>query len=298
MIQLQTLGRVRLQGDRSGGDAGPASAQPKRLALLAYLALMSERGPVRRDTLLALFWPELGDEEARRALRQALHYLRRVVGEDVLVGAGEELSVSGTRFRCDAVELERLVEAGEPGPALSLYVGDFLAGFHVPDVSADLEEWVDRTRARLRRHAATAAWTAAERAELSGDAEGAAILGRRACELEPDQEGGWRRLMTLQDRLGDRAGALRTYDELAVRLEREFDAEPSPESAEVAARLRAARSLRAATAETAGPAGTPEISDAPAGPAATAAPNRRWLPLAAIAVVAVIAAVLIAHHPA
>ena len=33
MIQLQTLGRVRLQGDRSGGEVGPASAQPKRLVL-------------------------------------------------------------------------------------------------------------------------------------------------------------------------------------------------------------------------------------------------------------------------
>src|SRR5688572_21184908 len=108
MIQLQTLGRVRLQGDPTGEDAGPASAQPKRVALLAYLALMSDRAPVRRDTLLALFWPELGDEEARRALRQALHYLRRVVGDNVLVGAGEELSVSSDRFRCDAVEFERL----------------------------------------------------------------------------------------------------------------------------------------------------------------------------------------------
>ena len=119
MIQLQTLGRVRLQGDSSAEDSGPASAQPKRVALLAYLALMSGRGPVRRDTLLALFWPELGDEEARRALRQALHYLRRVVGENVLIGAGEELSVGGDRFRCDAVEFERLVGAGEPARALS-----------------------------------------------------------------------------------------------------------------------------------------------------------------------------------
>ena len=80
MIQLQTLGRVRLQGDASGDDAGPASAQPKRVALLAYLALVSARGPVRRDTLLALFWPELGDDEARRALRQALHYLGEITG--------------------------------------------------------------------------------------------------------------------------------------------------------------------------------------------------------------------------
>ena len=241
MIQLQTLGRVRLQGDRSGGDAGPASAQPKRLALLAYLAVMARRSPVRRDTLLALFWPELGDDEARRALRQGLHYLRRVVGEDALVGTGEELSVSDERFGCDAVEFERLIAAGQPAQALSLYEGDFLAGFHVPDVSAEYEEWVDRTRARLRRHAATAAWAAADAAESSGQGDQAVAFGRRACELEPDQEGGWRRLMTLQDRLGDRAGALRTHDELAARLRREFDADPSTETAALAAKLRAAR---------------------------------------------------------
>jgi DNA-binding SARP family transcriptional activator/tetratricopeptide (TPR) repeat protein len=242
VIQLQTLGRVRLLGDRPGEDAAPATAQPKRLALLTYLALMSGRGPVRRDVLLALFWPELGDEEARRALRQALHYLRRVLGDDVLVGAGEEVSVSGERFRCDAVEFERLVGAGEPAPALSLYEGDFLAGFHVPDVSSELEEWVDRTRVRLRRHAALAAWTAADAAESAGRADAAVGLGRRGCELEPDQEGWWRRLMTLQERIGDRAGALRTYDDLAARLRREFDADPSAETAALAVKLRAARS--------------------------------------------------------
>ena len=126
---------------------------------------------------------------------------------------------------------------GAPRRALSLYEGDFLAGFHVPDVSAELEEWVDRTRGRLRRHAATAAWAAAEAAESR--AGGRAVeLGRRGCELEPDQEGGWRRLMMLQDRLGDRAGALRTYDELAARLRREFDADPRRERAALAAKLR------------------------------------------------------------
>jgi DNA-binding SARP family transcriptional activator/tetratricopeptide (TPR) repeat protein len=308
MIQLQTLGRVRLQGDRSGGEAGPASAQPKRLALLAYLALMSERGPVRRDVLLALFWPELGDEEARRALRQALHYLRRVVGEEVLVGAGEELSVSRERFTCDAVEVERLVAAGEPGRALSLYEGDFLAGFHVPDVAPELEEWVDRTRSRLRRHASTAAWTASEAAESAGQGDQAVLLGRRACELEPDQEGGWRRLMILQDRLGDRAGALRTYDEFAARQRREFDADPSPETAALAAKLRTARTpvpdVPADSIAASPAARAPRNDDslpASAASAASAAPTPRtprWLPLTAVAAVAVFAAVLVARRPA
>jgi DNA-binding SARP family transcriptional activator len=222
--------------------------------------------------LLALFWPELGDDEARRALRQALHYLRRVLGDDVLIGAGEELSVNGERLRCDAVEFERLVGAGEPIRALSLYEGDFLAGFHVPDVSAEFEEWVDRTRARLRRHAATAAWAAADAAEAAGQANEAIELGRRGCELEPDQEGWCRRLMLLQDRLGDRAGALRTYDELVARLHRDFDAEPSAETAALARKLRAARTDRDLV-EPAVPAGAPSAPLVAEGGGADVAPH-------------------------
>jgi DNA-binding SARP family transcriptional activator len=139
------------------------------------------------------------------------------------------------------VEFERLARTGEPAQAFSLYEGEFLAGFHVPDVSAEHEEWVDRTRARLRRLAATAALAAARAEESQGRTDEAVTLVRRACELEPDQEGGWRRLMALQDRVGDRAGALCTYDELAARLRRDFDADPSAETASLAAQLRAAR---------------------------------------------------------
>ena len=63
--------------------------QPKRLALLLYLTLASPRGLQRRDRLLALFWPEQEESRARNALSQALHVLRRGLGEEVLVRRGE-----------------------------------------------------------------------------------------------------------------------------------------------------------------------------------------------------------------
>ena len=236
MSELLTLGRVRLVTS-DDADTASGSVQPKRLALLAYLALATA-GPVRRDALLALFWPELGDEEARRALRQALHHLRRAIGADVFVSAGDELSLRGGVLRCDAATFEQLATEGRPEDALALYQGDFFDGFHVEDVAAELEEWVERTRARLKRRAATAAWSAADAAVAAGTGEHAIELGRRACDLEPDQEAGWRRLMTLHDRLGDRAGALRTYEDLAVRLGREFDAKPAAETKALAERIR------------------------------------------------------------
>ncbi len=294
-MELQTLGSLRLLGLRAGDDASSTAAQPKRLALLAYLALTSSRGSVRRDVLLALFWPELGDDEARRALRQALHYLRRVAGAEVVVGAGEDLMVGPAQLRCDAVEFERLLTGGQPETALSLYHGDFLAGFHLPDVAPELEEWVDRTRARLRRHASAAAWAAAEAAETAGKPDAAVEFGRQGCELEPDQEGGWRRLMLLHDRLGDRAGALRAYDELAARLEREFDARPSPETVALAGRLRAARPAVEGMQAPAEPAATVAAPVGARTSASTAVPstrNRRRIAVALAAGAAVALAVL------
>ena len=239
MRELLTLGRVRLASD--GGDSTPAGAQPKRLALLAYLALETAGGPVRRDALLALFWPELGEEEARRALRQGLHHLRRVVGDDVIITAGDELSLDERSFRCDAVAFDRLVGEGRFEEALTLYRGEFLDGFHVDDVAPELEEWVSRTRARLKRRASVAAWSAADAAMSTRQAERAIELGRRGCELDPDHEAGWRRLMVLYNQLGDRVGALRTYEELANRLEREFEAKPAAETTALVERIRTSR---------------------------------------------------------
>ena len=133
MIELVTLGRVRLLAGDSA-DAPPAG-QPKRIALLAYLAVTGDGAGRRRDELLAAFWPELGDEEARRALRQALHYLRRVLGPDVVVGEGDEVAIRRDGLRCDAVMFEQLAQSGDAEGALALYQGDFLQGFYVPDVA-------------------------------------------------------------------------------------------------------------------------------------------------------------------
>jgi DNA-binding SARP family transcriptional activator len=249
MIELLTLGRVRLVTD--GDSERATTAQPKRIALLAYLAVTGSGPGRRRDELLAMFWPELGDEEARRALRQALHYLRRVLGNgaaETIITDGDEVAVRSHSLRCDAVAFEQLAQQGEADAALSLYQGDFLQGFHVPDVSSEYEEWVDRTRARLRRKAAAIAWTASEAAERSSNGERAIDLARRGCQLELDEEAGWRRLMALQDRLGDRAAALRSYEELRQRMERELGVRPAAETIALAQAIRTSSRVAAGVA--------------------------------------------------
>src|SRR5439155_160938 len=79
MIEFRLLGTLHLT-DAEGREVKSLLTRPRRLALLAYLAAATPRGFHRRDTLLALFWPELDQEHARAALRQALHVLRGAFG--------------------------------------------------------------------------------------------------------------------------------------------------------------------------------------------------------------------------
>src|SRR5207244_4515894 len=62
---------------------------------------------------------------------------------------------------------------------------------------------------------------------------------RRGVELTPNEEVLVRRLITLLDRHGDRAGALEAYEEFAVRLREEYDAQPAAETQDLIAAVRA-----------------------------------------------------------
>ncbi len=238
MIELQTFGRVDLKSS-NGHEIRAVLAQPKRAALLAYLAAAQPRGFQRRDALLALFWPDLDQEHARAALRKAVHHLRKALGEDALEGRGdEELRLDDRLVWCDAAAFDVALDAGDPEAAIALYEGRFLEAFFVPD-APEFEQWMELERARLHRRAFDAAWQVTEAEERKGNGFGAAYWARRAAALAPADEAAIRRLMTLLDRLGDRAGALQAYDEFCRRIEAELDIEPSAETRAVARTIRA-----------------------------------------------------------
>lgn len=222
-----TLGRIELRA--APGDT-VVVLQPKRLGLLAYLAVAAPGGFVRRDLFLPLFWPELNGPRARNALNKAVFHLRQVLGEGVLLGRGDdELGLMPDRVWCDTVALDAAVAGQRWGEALELYRGDLLPGLYLSG-AAPFEEWLEIERTRLRRQAARAARGAAEALMAGDDAPGAVEAARRAVSLAPDDEQAVRYLMALLDRLGDRAGALRVYEDFAARMRREFEVEPDTET--------------------------------------------------------------------
>jgi len=262
MIQLRILGAADLRpGTDEGAPIDAVLAQPKRFALLAFLAASAPRGLQRRDTLLALFWPEHDAPHARNSLSKALHHLRRSLGAGALATRGdEEVGVDDAALWCDVRAFERALDAGRAAEAVALYRGDLLAGFNVSGVAPEFDVWLEGERRRLRSRAAAAAWSLSRDAEGAGSGAEAVRLARWAEGLTPDDEAALRRLVALLDRLGDRAGALREYEAFASRMAAEYQVEPAAETRQLIEAVKERKTPR-----------TVDFDDSPVAPLPTSA---------------------------
>src|SRR5437763_119048 len=152
MISFRMLGSVELR-DSQGRELDAILRRPKLLALLGYLTFARPWGFQRRDTLVALLWPELDHAHARNALNQAVHALRQALGREALRARGEEeVGTSDEDISCDVREFEAALEADQAEQALELYRGSLFNGFHLSEVP-EFERWLDEERERVRRRA-------------------------------------------------------------------------------------------------------------------------------------------------
>lgn len=229
MIRFLTLGTTELAADAGSSVDGSLIARPKRLALLAYLTVARPGSRHFRDTLLALFWPDMDTERARHALRQTLYHLRRELGAGVVMGGDHAgVGISGAKLWCDAVAFGEEIARDRLAHALALYGGEFMTGFH-SECGTTYDLWLDTVRRRLERKAADAAWSLTDRAEVRGDTREACTWARRVLELQPYHERAARRLIRLLATTGQRVEALHMYAAFVGRLKGEGLA-PEPET--------------------------------------------------------------------
>jgi DNA-binding SARP family transcriptional activator len=233
VFSLNVLGGAVLQG--RGGPVGGKAAHRRRLAVLAVLAVA--RRPVGRERLIGLLWPEHRGDAARHLLSESLYVLRKALGDDALVSAGDDVTLSARAVKSDVGEMETALEAGELERAVALYRGPFLEGFYVDD-APDFERWVEGERDRLARAYGRAVETLAERADADGRPVDAVEWWRLLSSHDPDSTRVAIRLVSALYAAGERAGALRAGAAHADFL-REQEVEPSPEFLDLVARIRA-----------------------------------------------------------
>lgn len=223
----------------------------KERALLAVLVLERER-PLRRETLTGLFWGDQPQTLAFNNLRKTIHRLRQTLHDHdraepfLLVSAKEVQWNPAVAVQVDVGQFTALLAQSRTHThrqadrclvcrnwletAVSLYQHNLLHGFALPDCP-EFDEWVAVRREPLRVAALTAMNRLIVHYEGLGEAEAALHMARRLLALEPWQESAHRTLMRLLAASGERAAALRQYEQCRRLLATELDVEPEVETA-------------------------------------------------------------------
>jgi DNA-binding SARP family transcriptional activator/tetratricopeptide (TPR) repeat protein len=224
MLQIHLLGQPRFMVD---GSPFKFAAPRKALALLAYL-LLNRRAAIARDSVAFLLWSEDTEEEARTELRRHLNYLKNAMppapelpwisadGETVQWNPAAEAWFDVAEFERQAAlpaERERAVE---------LYGGDLLENLY--------EDWLFPERERLRALLIDCLHGLLLESRSRRDFAKAVVYAQRIMSVDPWREDVLRQVMAVRYEGGDRAGALREYDQFARRLREEMDVAPMPDT--------------------------------------------------------------------
>jgi adenylate cyclase len=280
MFALKLLGGASIRADE--GVLGGRSAQRRRIALLAMLALARSE-PLSRDKIIALLWPEKDTEQARRLLSESLYVIRKSLGEDAVIAAGDDLRLNPEVVTSDLEAFHRALEKNNWEEAASVYGGPFLDGFFVSDAH-EFERWVDSQRDRLAALYATTLERLANDRQREGNFRDAVEWWRKLAAMDPLNGRIAVQLMEALETSGDRAGALAHARVYANLLRQEFGAEPEPHVLAAERRIResASPSPRATAPET----HQPTFTETDRGNASQAPAKRRRLLTAAIGLAA------------
>jgi DNA-binding SARP family transcriptional activator len=231
---------VEMDGGRVGFETR------KTLALLVYLSL--HRGPVSREKLSLVFWPDFDRTRAFANLRRTLSSLRASLGGLQLEITRDAVGL-GRRppFELDVEEFQDLVRGarthrhGEEGlcepclaalaRAVALYRADFLDGFNLGK-AGEFDDWQGDQREDLRRDLAYALERLARSALISGSFEAALGYAKRWTAMDVYDEAARRALMLACALSGRPGRALRHYEDYEELLWEGFGARPGEEMRE------------------------------------------------------------------
>jgi DNA-binding SARP family transcriptional activator/predicted ATPase/tetratricopeptide (TPR) repeat protein len=234
-LKLFLLGAPNVELDGQPADI----SRRKAIALMAYLAV--EGQPHTRDELATLFWPDYESSQSYAYLRRALWEINNALGKGWLETDRDQVEIGGAgELWLDVAAFETALAGGraEQGPAgelerlaaaVSLYKGDFMAGFSLAD-APQFDMWQRFTSERLRRQYAQALERLVAGLEGQGELEPAIEYAGHWLALDPLHEPAHRALMRLYAAAGQRAAAIRQYEAAAAILDDELGLAPEAET--------------------------------------------------------------------
>jgi ATP/maltotriose-dependent transcriptional regulator MalT len=231
--QVWRDGRPLAIADWGGGAIGRE--------LLFYLL---ERSPQRKQELGAVFWPDLSPARMTNAFHAAKYKTRRALGLDFAVYEDEAYRINpAANLWYDVAEFRRSIESArrrsgdddarvaDLRQAVALYAGDYLS-----DVYAD---WTADTRRTLQREYFEAVREMVDGLLQQGQYAEVLTVSQRALKFDFHHEDLHRAIMRSLAATGRVAEALGHFEMVAWRFKKDLDAPLTPETIDLAARLRA-----------------------------------------------------------
>ena len=220
-VRLRLLGVPALLRPGAAGAVEPRVLGRSDALLLALLAI---DGPLPRSRAAMLVWPD--HDHAARNLRQRVHQLKRLAGQDVL--KGDPLLVLDERVQHDLPLVDSDLDAwllADPAAVQGALLDGVVCAAD-DELAERLVQWRRHWDQRLQdamHRCAPLAWA-------QGQAAVALALLQRLVACHPGDELAHRRLIELHHQLGDRSGALAAYDTLARWLQQSLGLQPAAET--------------------------------------------------------------------
>ena len=247
---------IRLLGVPEISGLSSATPFPAKGFQLLALICRSPSARISRREAASMLWNSAGDGEALTNLRQLLMRIRRFDPStlDLIASDPQWLTLGATFPDIDILLFESLA-SNMPNRdllrALEMFRGDLLAG--AGDLTEEFSQWLLLERDALRTRFFSAAASALIELTRYGRAPQAELraIAQRILAAEPEREASYRLLIEAYGRNGMFEEAEQLLQELKLMLQREFSADPSPETLAVTRRVMAsARSLNGAETPT------------------------------------------------
>ncbi|MEM7029307.1 MAG: tetratricopeptide repeat protein [Chloroflexota bacterium] len=231
-LKVSLLGRVEINHNN---QVLPGLATRKAEALLFYL--ICNPTPQPREVLADLFFQADEPSQARRNLTYNLYRLRQPL-DDYIVATRQTLAFNhDADYWLDVSALDQAVkidsnasldqtEIEQLATGLSLYQGDFLAGFYLPD-APDFEDWVSVERERLVQQTVDGYHRLIRAHSDLGNYPAGIEAAKSLIALDPLDEEANTQAMRLMALNGQRGAAIAQYEALQKKFDTELGATPS-----------------------------------------------------------------------
>lgn len=247
-LTIQLLGGATIRLDDT---AVTGFASRKAEALFIYLACNPRPHP--RETLAALLWPENDQSRALANLSVALTSLRKQLDPYLLAERHTIAFNAAMAYELDAAVFQQAIRAAQEQQrddkinrigaarletAVSLYQGDFLAGFNLRH-APDFEAWTLLEQERLRQLYLNGLADLIRFCQQRGRFAEAIAYAQRLLAADPLQENIHCQLITLYLQTNQRPAALSQYEQCARVLDEELGVEPDEETTALYEQIKA-----------------------------------------------------------